>query len=155
MIFCLDKRVHFTLACHGADVNAVDNDGRTAMMLAAQNGHLTPELLKVLVSIGADVNARDKKGITAMMSAAQNGHLTPELLDTLVFMGSDLNARDKKGKAAMIFAAQWGNLTLVLAKTFADAYFRLGTPLEEVSKQTERNKSAGLIVKLLKEKLNG
>ena len=41
----------------GADVDAKDIDGRTALMLAIQNGHL--DVVKALIAKGADVNAKD------------------------------------------------------------------------------------------------
>jgi len=46
----------------GADVNARDCDGDTALMLAAERGHI--ELVKVLLKNGADVNAANLNGET-------------------------------------------------------------------------------------------
>jgi uncharacterized protein len=54
----------------GADVNARDCDGDTALMLAAERGHI--ELVKVLLKNGADVNAENLNGETALMRAAEN-----------------------------------------------------------------------------------
>ena len=102
----------------GADINAQNEDGMTALMYAARYGHLTPELLETLVSHGADVNARDNKGRTALMLSALHGHLTPELLEALVSIGADVNAQDKDGMTALIWSAQDSNFTPELLKTF-------------------------------------
>jgi ankyrin repeat protein len=45
-------------------------DGATALILAAQNGHL--EVLKLLIAKGADVNAKTKDGKTALILALKN-----------------------------------------------------------------------------------
>jgi ankyrin repeat protein len=44
---------------HGADVNAIDPLGRTALMYAASSDLLPLEVVKLLIERGADVNARD------------------------------------------------------------------------------------------------
>ena len=56
----------------GADVNARDNDGYTALIWAAFNGHA--EIVTALLERGADVDARNNDGDTALMWAAHNGH---------------------------------------------------------------------------------
>jgi ankyrin repeat protein len=51
-----------------ADINATDADGKTALMAAAQSGHV--ERVRFLLSHGARADARDKKGRTALTYAA-------------------------------------------------------------------------------------
>lgn len=51
----------------GADVNAADADGETALMAAAEKGHVSK--VKVLLDHGANVNARDRRGKTALQYA--------------------------------------------------------------------------------------
>ncbi len=54
------------------DNNAIDNDGRTALMLAVRNGH--KEIVQVLLAIPEiDVNVADKYGDTALIMAAKGG----------------------------------------------------------------------------------
>ncbi len=48
----------------GADVNAKNNDGETALMLASLNGNF--EAANLLIEKGADVNAKSNKGKTAL-----------------------------------------------------------------------------------------
>jgi ankyrin repeat protein len=91
----------------GVDVNAKDEDARTALHYAAKGGHL--ETLKYLVGKGAEVNARDIKRKTALHYAAQGGHL--ELLQYLVEeKGAEVDTQNKKRKTALHYAAQEGQL---------------------------------------------
>ena len=56
---------------NGADVNARDKDGNTALMVAArQNPSL--EVMAILLQAGADITARNAKGKTAINQAAYN-----------------------------------------------------------------------------------
>jgi ankyrin repeat protein len=56
----------------GADVNAKDKDGKTALMAASEKGHT--EIVKTLIDNGANVNAKSKIGSTALMLASLGGH---------------------------------------------------------------------------------
>ena len=89
-----------------AEVNAADQDGRTAMMWAAGRGNLI--CLQLLIVSGADVEAVDQNGVT-IMRAAQGGHLT--CLKLLVASGADVNAASDNGRTALMAAAQGGHLT--------------------------------------------
>jgi ankyrin repeat protein len=61
-----------TLLDHGADINAGDMSGMTALMWAARNG--CEPLVKILIRRGANVNATDLSGMTALKWAEKNGH---------------------------------------------------------------------------------
>eukprot|EP00741_Cyanophora_paradoxa_P010630 tig00020537_g10274.t1 len=52
----------------GAEVNARDAEGRTALMYCARNGNR--RLAALLASRSADVNAQDRRGMTALMWAS-------------------------------------------------------------------------------------
>ena len=53
----------------GADINARDNKGKTALMFATVNGYQL--VVQTLVDSGADVNSLDKEGNTALIMAAK------------------------------------------------------------------------------------
>ena len=55
----------------GADVNAEDNYGQTALIVATALGHT--DAVRALIEAGADVNARSKQGATALMVAQGAG----------------------------------------------------------------------------------
>jgi ankyrin repeat protein len=61
------KRTVAALLEAGADANGTDKDGVTALMKAADYGHL--DVAKMLFAAGADVNLRSKDGSTALYYA--------------------------------------------------------------------------------------
>ena len=56
----------------GADVNAKDNDGWTALMEASEYGKT--EIVAILVEMGADVYEENNDGNTALMLARKKDH---------------------------------------------------------------------------------
>ena len=54
------------------EINARDDYGDTALMLAARYGH--KEIAQALLDKGANPDAQDKGGYTALMLAAHKGH---------------------------------------------------------------------------------
>ena len=68
----------------GADINAKNNDGWTAVMWAARNGH--SECVKVLHQLGADINAKNNNGWTAVMRAASRW--TQRMCESVASTGS-------------------------------------------------------------------
>ncbi len=55
---------------YGADTNAVDGMGCTALHLAAKGGHV--DVMELLLSHDADINAPDVLGWNALHHAAEN-----------------------------------------------------------------------------------
>ena len=89
----------------GMDLNAQDNDGYTALMLAAEGGYV--EMVRLLVEHGVDVNAQ-YYGYTALMLAAEGGHV--EVARFLVEHGADVNAPNEYGDTALMWAARQGHV---------------------------------------------
>jgi hypothetical protein len=83
----------------GADVNAKDVMGRTALFSAQ-----TPEEARELVAAGASVEARDTEGSTPLMMAAHRRDLNA--IRALLAVGANPNARDKTGYTALMAAAR-------------------------------------------------
>jgi len=77
----------------GADVNAANCTGLTALHLAAKNGHVN--VMEMLVKDNANIDATDEFGWTALHYAANNDR--EAVLRLLIKRGADLNAkaRDK------------------------------------------------------------
>ena len=73
----------------GADVDARDRHGQTALMLAAHQGHL--EIVEALVGSGADLNVTAKYNLSALMLAVIAGHVAIARL--LARAGADLGLR--------------------------------------------------------------
>jgi hypothetical protein len=102
------------LLAKGADVNAMANNGRTALIEASQNGHL--DVVQVLLAKGADVNAKDSLGFSALqMASGQKGHL--DVVQVLLAKGADVNAQDNEGWTALMgaSASSYADLDIVQA----------------------------------------
>lgn len=54
------------------DINSLDKDGNTALMLAAKNGNY--DVVVNLIANGANINKENRKGKTALTLAAESGH---------------------------------------------------------------------------------
>lgn len=81
----------------GADVNAADKDGWTALMWAAWSG--MPKTAELLMTRGATLNAVDKHGQSALMMAAMRGNAPLVLL--LVARGADKTLKSAFDKTAL------------------------------------------------------
>jgi ankyrin repeat protein len=81
----------------GADANARDDNGRSALWYAAVSENTG--LIKLLVEHGADVNVRDNEGRTALMHAADLCWTWD--MRALLEAGADPTVQDKQGKTAL------------------------------------------------------
>ena len=93
------------LLAKGADVNAKNNAGSTALMAASEKGH--KEVVELLLAKGADVNAKANAGWTALMYASQNGD--KEVVELLLAKGADVNAKNNHGGTAWMVASSHGH----------------------------------------------
>lgn len=84
----------------GADLEAVDSSGQTALMMAAIKGHAPSVAL--LLERGARVDNPD--GWTALHYAASGGHA--EVARMLILRGANLDARSANGTTPVMLAAR-------------------------------------------------
>ena len=68
----INERIQQALLAKGADVNAKDSAGMTALMWAAY--YRRNDAVQALLVKGADVNAEDEDGGSALMYAVDWGH---------------------------------------------------------------------------------
>lgn len=97
----------------GADVNAKNENGRTALMYAAWNN--VTDVAKVLIDAGADVNAKGNAGETALMHAAARNAV--DVAKALIAAKADVNARAEGGGVTALMVAKtfraWNIVTLL------------------------------------------
>ena len=101
----------------GADVNAKDEDDRSALIYAADDNAI--ELAQLLIKSGADMNAKDRYDRTALMKAAVKNEL--DFARLLIKSGADVNARDEDDETALMKAARFSeDMTKLLIAEKAD-----------------------------------
>jgi len=105
------------LLAAGADVNARNQHGQTALMLAAHRGHL--QVVDALVEAGADLNVTAKYNLTALMLAIVAGHVAVARVITRA--GADLHV---KGSGAPGFSDKTA-YDLAIAREMSEIYAEL------------------------------
>lgn len=100
-----------TLLQTGADVNAAQVDGTTALHWAAY--HDDAEALGLLVRARANVNAMNRYGVPPLALASTNGNAATVTL--LLEAGADANATMKGGETVLMLAARSGSAAAVKA----------------------------------------
>jgi ankyrin repeat protein len=100
-----------TLLQTGADVNAAQVDGTTALHWAAD--HDDAETVTLLVRAHANVNAVNRYGVPPLALASTNGNAA--IVTLLLEAGADANATMKGGETALMLAARSGNAEAVKA----------------------------------------
>ena len=108
------------LLATGAQIDAADANGNTALMIAAAHGYT--EIARLLIDSGADVDARGYIGNTALIYAAQEGHA--EIAQLLIDGGADASARNQYGSSAPKLAVGWGHgeVAQVLTESHTDEW---------------------------------
>jgi len=93
----------------GADVNAPQVDGMTALHWAVYNDDVATA--RLLVRAGAKVNAANRYGVPPLSLACTNGNA--DLVKLLLEAGADANATLPGGETVLMTAARAGNVDAV------------------------------------------
>ncbi|KAL2544124.1 Signal recognition particle 43 kDa protein [Forsythia ovata] len=92
----------------GRDIDAVDQDGRTALLFVSGLG--SEQCVKLLAEEGANVNHRDNSGgLTALHMAA--GYVRPGVAKVLLEFGADPELEDDRGRTPLELAREILNVT--------------------------------------------
>lgn len=94
------EAVKFILA-NGGNVDGVDEDGRTALMMSLYRSQGPAAL--ALIDANANLEVRDRENKAALMFAAQYGQV--DAINAMVKRHVNLDAQNYNGATALIFAA--------------------------------------------------
>lgn len=98
----------------GADINSRNDEGATALMLAAGAGHY--DMVEMLIAAGAEVDATDLRGWTALMKALFNYEQNkgfPDIVSSLIDAGADIEHKVAYGTRPLMIAAGYGEARVV------------------------------------------
>ena len=106
----------------GIDVDAKDEFGRTALMLAAECGE--KNMVQFLIGKRADVNAKDAESKTLLIYGVQGENI--DVVSIFINKGLDLNAKDEAGHTALMWAVHLlnGPISKLLIEKRADVNAR-------------------------------
>ncbi|MCU6709086.1 ankyrin repeat domain-containing protein [Paenibacillus sp. J5C_2022] len=93
----------------GADVNAVDDRGRTAVVAATYANKA--ETVKALIEQGADINIRDNNLNNVLLYAGASGYL--DIVKQSLAAGADTTLTNRFGGTALIPASERGHVEVV------------------------------------------
>ena len=119
------KRVVLTFLQLGADIEAVDSWGNTALQVSIQEGHIA--IVELLLHQAADLNSRGSRYATPLMLAAGEGRT--DVVRLLIENGADIGAASTKyyDGGLAVARALYGNhaaTARVLLERGVDANFR-------------------------------
>ncbi|WP_339267023.1 ankyrin repeat domain-containing protein [Paenibacillus sp. FSL K6-1330] len=93
----------------GANINATDEQGRTAVMAATYHNHVGT--VEALIQAGADINIRDKQLNNVFLYAGAEGMM--EILRLAIEADADVTLTNRFGGTALIPASDRGHVEIV------------------------------------------
>ncbi|XP_026776546.3 photoreceptor ankyrin repeat protein [Pangasianodon hypophthalmus] len=138
--------------CPFLDINHQDNDGNTALMIAAQAGFATILTYILNYYSGVDIELRDHRGFTALIKAALQGN--SDCVASLLMAGADINSVDAtRRKDVTEWALKTGHFETFTrlrqlssrprAEQFCESYVPEWPDLKELVRKATTTKSAG------------
>ncbi|MDR3692083.1 MAG: ankyrin repeat domain-containing protein [Fimbriimonas sp.] len=94
---------------HHVDLNARDDSGYDALMIAIINDNL--DVAQLLVKGGSNVNGKDKEGTTQLMHASFE-HRGTRMAQFLLRSGAKVNERSESGETALMVASGLGSMDM-------------------------------------------
>ena len=89
-----DRALRSLIGARGVELDAVDGDSWTALLMAAQRG--STDIAQILLAAGCDVNRATSTGYTALHMAAKGCHL--DLVRLLIDFKADVSATADSGQ---------------------------------------------------------
>ncbi|KAM6990632.1 ankyrin repeat domain-containing protein 33B [Tautogolabrus adspersus] len=153
IVACYQGYVDVVIAlsqCPHLDVNWQDNEGNTALITAAQAGHIFISNYLLNYFPGLDIERRNCHGFTALMKAAMQGRA--ECVRALMLNGGDIQARDNGRKMTprewALFTGRYETAYLMYrlmakpcAEQFCDSFSLEWPMLEELVAQAQEPQS--------------
>ena len=137
------------LCDNGADVNAQNDYGMTALYSAAADG--VYEIVKYLILKGAEVDKTSDNHVTPLMIASQCNH--PEVIKILLESGADIENRNKDGGTALLDAIRSGCVDalniLIQSGADIDAVDKRGNGKAHNVRKIRNKKTRGAVEELL------
>jgi ankyrin repeat protein len=94
---------------HGADLTSTNRYGGTALIPAAERGHV--EIVRMLIEAGVDVDHVNRLGWTALLEAiilADGNESQQQVVRLLIAAGADVNRPDRDGVSPLEHAERRG-----------------------------------------------
>ncbi|RAP78730.1 ankyrin repeat domain-containing protein [Paenibacillus montanisoli] len=104
-----DTEIVLKLLQDGADINATDERGRTAVMAATYNNNVP--MVKALIQKGADINIRDNNLNNVLLYAGAEGLL--DIVKLAIDADADTKLTNRYGGTALIPASDRGHVEVV------------------------------------------
>ena len=122
--YCSKETIQEIIDC-GADVNAVNKRGRTALLLGCFYRQM--DSVKVLLGAGADPAIADEEGFSCV-HAAIDGRCSKDILQALIIHGAQISAKRKDGTNALLRACTTGQSESVQFLLEAGADVNIASP---------------------------
>ncbi|CAF1786408.1 unnamed protein product [Brassica oleracea var. botrytis] len=98
-----------SLAFDGVSLNSRDSQGRTALHMAAANGHMS--IVEYLISQGVDINALNEENNAPLHWACLNGHI--EVVKKMILAGASLSLLNRYERTPMDEAIGAGKMEII------------------------------------------